>query len=383
MELYDFAVIGSGIAGLYVADTLSSFGAKVVVLDRHRTIGAEASTRNGGYVHAGGFHSATLLDDAEAHQTARDCIAGAERLRSRFPEARIEAGGDIHLLFRTEERLLAAQSRWFTSGVVANVVGKKFLQKRYPNLDTGAVGGAAAVEDFPINTRIVLMKLFVNAKRNKVEFRLGSEQIETSGGIVSFHRDSERHVLQCEKVIFCTGAGTHPSIVKKLCNVNRFISIWKSHVLVAPEMDGIGFMFVDSGDVSVTPQDGYSVVCTRGDELKIDQVNRDLDISTIEKNFSALCRAVPSMLRFRSEIRPHCCLKLSLDKQPDEVRNVSCRIVVLNEFEIFAAPGKFTTAPILADLVLRSVASSEFGSSIALRPGDVPSFTRSLEAAAT
>lgn len=372
MRFYDFVVIGSGISGLYIADSLSSLGAKVAVLEKHGTIGSEASTRNGGYIHAGAYHSATIIDEIEAKQTALNCKAGADRIRARFPEACIEKDRNIHLLFRTEEQLAKASKRWKEFGINAEFIDRQKIYERYPHLESGYVIGAAAVADFPINTRLILMKLLADAKRNGVEVIQNARGIKSKDGMVSFQQGQEEHVITCKKVIFCTGAKTPLSTVEKLAEVNCFISIWKSHVLVAPEMQGIGFMFVDNGEVSVTPQNGYSVVCTRGDELRVTDISPDLDALTVEQNFRALCRAMPVMKEFRSTIRPHCCFKISISEKRDKDRNVSCGLVKLSDYEFFASPGKFTTAPILADLVVRQVARDNFINEVALRPGDNP-----------
>lgn len=67
------AVIGGGVVGLAAARALASRGQEVVVLERHRRLGAETSTHNSGVVHAGLYYPVGSLK-------ASLCIEGRDRL---------------------------------------------------------------------------------------------------------------------------------------------------------------------------------------------------------------------------------------------------------------------------------------------------------------
>ncbi len=59
----DVAVVGGGVVGLALADAVLAVrpGARVVVLDKERTLGAHASGRNSGVVHAGFYYAPDSL----------------------------------------------------------------------------------------------------------------------------------------------------------------------------------------------------------------------------------------------------------------------------------------------------------------------------------
>ncbi|MDA1075874.1 MAG: NAD(P)/FAD-dependent oxidoreductase [Proteobacteria bacterium] len=72
-EKVDCIVIGAGVVGLAVAAELASAGREVVVLERHRQIGTETSSRNSEVIHAGIYY-------ATGSQKAKLCVRGKELL---------------------------------------------------------------------------------------------------------------------------------------------------------------------------------------------------------------------------------------------------------------------------------------------------------------
>jgi L-2-hydroxyglutarate oxidase LhgO len=69
----DCVVIGAGVVGLATARTLAHSGSEVIVLDAVPVIGAGASSRNSGVIHAGMYYPTGSLK-------ARLCVTGRERL---------------------------------------------------------------------------------------------------------------------------------------------------------------------------------------------------------------------------------------------------------------------------------------------------------------
>jgi L-2-hydroxyglutarate oxidase LhgO len=69
----DLAVVGGGVVGLAIAAQSSGRGREVAVLERHRAVGQETSSRNSEVVHAGLYYPPGTLK-------ARLCVEGAREL---------------------------------------------------------------------------------------------------------------------------------------------------------------------------------------------------------------------------------------------------------------------------------------------------------------
>lgn len=84
---FDIAIIGAGAIGLACAASLARKGLSVLVLERHRGIVEETSSRNSGVIHAGLYYPTGSLK-------ARLCVEGRRRLYDRcarlgLPHARV------------------------------------------------------------------------------------------------------------------------------------------------------------------------------------------------------------------------------------------------------------------------------------------------------
>lgn len=69
----DAVVIGAGVVGLATARALALTGMEVLVLERHRRVGEETSSRNSGVIHSGIYY-------AHGSLKARLCVAGRQML---------------------------------------------------------------------------------------------------------------------------------------------------------------------------------------------------------------------------------------------------------------------------------------------------------------
>ena len=55
---WDFAIVGGGIAGLAIAEMLQRSGASVILLEKNKTLCAEASAEQQGWFHTGALYTA-------------------------------------------------------------------------------------------------------------------------------------------------------------------------------------------------------------------------------------------------------------------------------------------------------------------------------------
>ena len=72
-DLVDTVVVGAGVVGLAVARFLAAAGQETLVIERHRRIGEETSSRNSGVIHSGIYYPPLSLK-------ARLCVRGRRQL---------------------------------------------------------------------------------------------------------------------------------------------------------------------------------------------------------------------------------------------------------------------------------------------------------------
>jgi glycerol-3-phosphate dehydrogenase len=124
------AVIGAGVVGLAIARALANANHDVVVIERHRRPGLDASTHNSGVIHAGLYHPAASLK-------ARLCAEGRERLmlfaaEHAVPHVRcgkliVANPGEEAALDRLAENAAA-------NGVVLESASQAFVREREPHI---------------------------------------------------------------------------------------------------------------------------------------------------------------------------------------------------------------------------------------------------------
>jgi L-2-hydroxyglutarate oxidase LhgO len=111
--MVDAVVIGAGVVGLAVARSLAAAGLETLVVERHRRIGEEISSRNSGVIHSGIYYPAPSLK-------ARLCVRGREQLYRYCEERGIEHRRFGKLIVAQRDQLpglLALQANGLANGV--------------------------------------------------------------------------------------------------------------------------------------------------------------------------------------------------------------------------------------------------------------------------
>jgi len=119
MEDVDVAVIGAGAVGLACAAELAVRGKRVVVLERHRRIAQETTSRNSGVIHAGLYHPRDTLK-------ARLCVEGRRLLYERCERFGIPHRKCGKILVATSDSERARLESIYTQGL-ENGAGKLAL----------------------------------------------------------------------------------------------------------------------------------------------------------------------------------------------------------------------------------------------------------------
>ena len=371
---FDVVVVGSGCAGLFVLEALSKLGLKTLLVECEEKLANGPSIRNGAYIHAGSYHSASLSEYIKSRETVKACMEGAARFRRLFPEAILHQGLPVHMLARYKENAELALKRWDEFGVEYKLKTSTELKKRYPALDVTKSILGAEVADFHVNWRIVFQKLLISAQNNGAEIAMRAQVEVKDDGLIHLHKsDGQNQKILAQKIIYCTGYGT-----EKLLRMNKkrfmkppHLKLWRSHVLVLPALEKIGWMYVDPGQVSVTPQLGHTLVCQAKEEEPVPQAIFEPCAISLSRIAAAFNDIVPNHQDILDRAIGHSCIKVSIGDNDQFERNVDYTISSVSELEMIALPGKSSAAPVLADAVVQSVFSSNFGSDLALSPGSI------------
>src|ERR1700674_3483911 len=107
----DFAIVGAGVAGLWLSAELLRRGSRVLLID-YRLIGQFASSRNQGWLHSGSMYAA-LNGSTLPGGVARVCLESNSRLkqfcRQHCPDAILKLEGAL-FLFQDADKAESAAS---------------------------------------------------------------------------------------------------------------------------------------------------------------------------------------------------------------------------------------------------------------------------------
>ena len=119
---FDSIVVGAGVVGLAIARALALSGRSVLVLERHRFIGQETSSRNSEVIHAGIYYPQGSLK-------ARLCVRGKEMLYSYCDSHRVAYKRVGKLIVAAGEHQSAALEAIYHKGVANGVSDLEFINK--------------------------------------------------------------------------------------------------------------------------------------------------------------------------------------------------------------------------------------------------------------
>ena len=172
LETADFLVIGGGIIGLSVARELKrrERGAKVVVLEKERTVGAHASGRNSGVLHAGFYYSPDSLK-------ARFTRTGNERLTAYCVEKKLPLNRCGKLVLATSDEELPHLEELYRRGIANGVVVEMIGADTARNIEPRAKAHRRAIwspTTSTIDPRALMDALLRDALAEGIDVRLGT-----------------------------------------------------------------------------------------------------------------------------------------------------------------------------------------------------------------
>lgn len=372
-SIFDVVVVGAGCAGLWCAREISKIGARVLIVDKANVVASGPSTRNGGYIHGGGFHAAVIEDAIEAEIVAKNCWEGLQRYRVEFSSAIVHPAASAHLLSVSHEMAHHAVSQWDKTGVSYQLRTRAKTKASFPAINADAIIMDAIVEDLVVNYRIVYQMLLTDLRLRGGELWLDADVTNIVDGHLSICMAGEIKTVRTHNVIYCTGysSALTKRIKQLLTEIGLEIQLYKSHVLTIDSLFLDGFLTLDHGELSIVPQGGYSTVCRSQDDLPVLDPNFLIVAECVMEMKKKLTQLLLPGAVDASKITAHSCLKPDIGVPHNEnKRSVNSRLLRLSDSEYLALPGKATEAPLLADETVR-ILSGSYMSEIAQRPGEV------------
>jgi (S)-2-hydroxyglutarate dehydrogenase len=176
-EKYDFVIVGAGILGLSVAHALTNQYpfAKIILLEKEKSLGLHASGRNSGVLHSGIYYPKDSLK-------AKVCADGAKRM--------FNFANDNHILCHKTGKVIIAASpsdlptldfllkNAAHNQITALRIDAKQIHDLEPNANA-AYGGIFTPDTACIDSKQVLEKLsaIILSRRAKIYFQQGIEAI--------------------------------------------------------------------------------------------------------------------------------------------------------------------------------------------------------------
>lgn len=173
VETLDVVVIGAGVVGLAIGRALAAAGMDPVVVERHRRVGEETSSRNSGVVHSGIHYATNSLK-------ATLCVRGRQLLYA-YCQDRGVTHRRLGKLIVAQQEQMAALTALHRQGIANGLEGLQWLDAAAARDLEPAVRCAAAL--FSPDTGIVDVHEFMTALQG---------DLESHGGAVLLDAEVER-----------------------------------------------------------------------------------------------------------------------------------------------------------------------------------------------
>lgn len=207
MHMYDAIVIGAGVVGCAVAQQLSKYDGKLLVIDRMEDVADGASKANSGIVHAG-------FDAHPGTEKARLNVKGAKMYKKLATQLGVPYGqpGALVLGFSEEDR--KTLENLLAQAVANDVEGCRIVEhdeilKMEPNTNPDVVCALYAPTSGLVSPYEMTCALADSAAENGAEFKLSNPVLEikpTSDG--NWLVITERDEYKTRAVVNCAGMGS-------------------------------------------------------------------------------------------------------------------------------------------------------------------------------
>jgi glycine/D-amino acid oxidase-like deaminating enzyme len=156
-------IVGAGAIGIHLADRLAARGIDCSIVDQTPVAGF-SSTRNQGWLQSGAYYAAR--GDFHAAATCRD---GAARIRSDSPQA-VLLDIPCYMLFETAAEYDLALTNCQTANILVLPQTMDELTQAHPILVGSPFRFALLTDDHPVDTRVLLNVTLTRAVNNGARF---------------------------------------------------------------------------------------------------------------------------------------------------------------------------------------------------------------------
>lgn len=288
--IYDFCIIGGGIAGLTLAHSISEF-AMVAVID-------EDSAANG----SGAVSAGMLAPLVESKIEEQNVVALGYEALSFYPKfvQKLQAESNINVGYKTNGTLLLATDQdeeeilnhrfyeYSKIGLDIKRLSSEQCRELEPNIAPRVVGGLFSKDDVQINNRLLLQALLAACKKNKVHFYEGVkngefEIINSRTGEHSFSGSqvlcgdtgSAENKISIKAKIFIVACGAKANKYAQACGIKNLLRPVKGQILRLDQNQSIILNHtIRTPEVYIVPKsDGSLVVGASTEDKGFDKTN--------------------------------------------------------------------------------------------------------------
>ena len=205
MEKVGIVIIGAGVVGLAIAESLSETKTNIFVLERNNTFGQETSSRNSEVIHAGIYYPQGSIK-------AKTCVRGRRLLYEICKKNNIPYKKTGKLIVATEKDEIVSLEALLLQGQENGVEGLQMLSKDKLNTLEPDILGLSALysEETGIIDTHSLMQFYARKAGQRgaeIVYNCEVRNIDKtpSGYRISVKNNSEEFSLESEVVINCAG----------------------------------------------------------------------------------------------------------------------------------------------------------------------------------
>lgn len=352
----DVTVVGTGIAGLWTAKELIDRDYDVQLIEKGTMLADGSTTRNEGWLHAGGYHAIAIDDVEDAMSVAERVRYGHDKIVDFAPESIDHKS--TYAIISSDIYADRALNRLQHGGIPYREVPKQSVCDS-EGIDHSQVQFLLEVEDKSVNSRTLVGKLadYINNKGGRIITNSCFEPIDENHGVLN--SQGQFYNVQSERFVITAGVGAYD--IFNAGGVNLPMRFFKSHLLVMPRLTTDNLYCIDPGAAGLMNHGEASVVGINRDAVEVASLNYDILPEKERLIYEAVKRLLPNAAQLElggSRILPVACIKPDVSHDSNVPQSLNEDISEPLPGYICAFPGKMTEAPHLAYQVVNFIEAS-------------------------